>query len=311
MIVKPIKTEIAGITIIEGYRLVTSYSQIDKYQNCGYSWFLKYIEKIRVDIKAKALEYGLAVHETFEFYFEMSKLGVFVPQDEMIKYFNKVFKDHEIPFDDEAEEEANLKEGIVAVDRIYIPINEVEKVMVDPDNEIIGVEEDFEVTIELPSFIKVAYLDENGDPQILETDQVTIIGFIDLVMKTKEGIVVVDHKSGKTLFDKHKLNENLQFPIYGMAIKKKYGVLPVRYYYNFTKLHKGQVLKLERETEKDFILDQDRIDRSVIEIIKVFKKMNKEKHTAKPTFLCYWCDYSKYKGGQCARSSDFKPKNAK
>ncbi len=297
--------------MIEGYRLVTSYSQIDKYLQCPFSWFLKYIEKIRADIKAKALEYGLAVHETMEFYFEMANLGVFVPHGELVKFFYKKFKDHEIPFDSEDEEKEYFKEGVVAIDRIYNPVNEVEKIMVDPDTEILGVEEDFELEIELPSPIKVAYIDEDGNPQILETDKVYIIGFIDLVLRTKEGIVVVDHKSGKTLFSKDKLEENLQFPIYAMAILEKYGELPVRSFYNFTKLHKHQVLVLEKVSEKDVVLDEARLIRSKTEIIGVFKKMNKPKHTAKPSFLCYWCDYSVHKLNVCKRSSDFKPKNAK
>ncbi|MGE6227589.1 RecB family exonuclease [Paenibacillus chitinolyticus] len=311
MIVKPIKTEVAGIEIIEGYRLVTSYSQLDKYLTCPFSWFLKYIEKIQSDIKAKALEYGLAVHETMEFYFEMQKLGVFVPQGELVKYFFKTFKEHEIPFDSEDEEKDYYKEGIIAIDRIFNPVNEVERVMVDPENVILGVEEDFELEVELLSPIQVAYIDDAGHPQILEADRVYIIGFIDLVMRTKEGIVVIDHKSGKTLFDKHKLAENLQFPIYAMAILKKYGELPVRSYYNFTKLHKCQVLKLEAKSEKDHVLDEARLIRSKAEILGIFKKMNRPKHTAKPSFMCYWCDYSKHKLNVCKRSSDFKPKSAK
>lgn len=301
MIVKPIKTDIAGMEVIEGYRLVTSYSQIDKYLQCPYSWYLKYVEKIESNIKAKALEYGLAVHETLEYFFDMRKLGIDLLEPEVKNYYKTSFNKREIPFDSFEEEMDYLEQGVIAVDRLYSPVNEVEKLMVDPTTEILGVEESFEVVIKLPKKIEVAFVDHEGQQKILKTDEVTIVGFIDLVLRTPDGIVIIDHKSGKTLFDKKKLEENLQFPIYCMAILEKYGELPVKNLYNFTKLHKCQ----------EVVVDESRIEKSKEDCISVFKKMNRAKHTAKPSFLCFWCDFSMHKLNVCNKSSDFKPKSAR
>jgi hypothetical protein len=86
-----------------------------------------------------------------------------------------------------------------------------------------------------------------------------------------------------------------------MAVKQMYGELPVMCYYNFTKLHKCQKVSISEE----------RLEQSEQEIVAVFKKMKQTRHSAKPSFLCYWCNYSKYQLNICKYSSDFKPKSAK
>lgn len=313
MIVKDIKVEVAGIQIVDGKRLVSSYSQIDKFLQCPYSWYLKYILKLPQGEKAKALDYGLAIHETKEHFFVARMVGINLSENDMLSFYHKAFHDHDIPFDSSEEKLEYYKEGQTAVKRLFNPVNEVEKLMVDPNMTILGVEEYFEVEIELPKpVMAIVGVDEYGEVIRQEYDKVVIIGYIDLILKDEQGrVYVIDHKSGKKVFDKKKLEENLQFPIYAMALKEKYGVLPYQSWYNFTKVHTGQVIKQEAEGEKDVTLDDKRLVESKKEIIKVFKKMAGAKHTAKPSFLCYWCDYSKHKKNNCERSSDFKPKTAK
>lgn len=281
--------------IYKNGRMVSSYSQIDKYLQCPYSWYLKYIEGNKSEQRSKHLEYGLAVHETLEYYFKKRKEDNEVSLDEMLDIYNLFFDMHDIPFDDEAERQKCYDEGVNCLKRLYIPINELDNLLAG-DIKILGVEMDLDLPISVPEFEIVL-----PDGEIKKFSEVYIIGFIDLVLKTDEGIIVIDHKSGSTLFDKDKLAHNLQFPIYAMAVKKAFGVLPVRSYYNFTKLHKWQ----------EVVVDEDRLIEAEKEIVKVFKKMGKTKHTAKPSYLCYWCDWSKYKEAICKFSSDFKPKSAK
>lgn len=286
------------------YRLQTSYSQIDKYLSCGMSWYLRYVESIKSTEKQKALEYGLATHESFEFFFEMRDLGIDLTEDGIKDDFISRFNVRDIPFDSEEEKEDNLKQGLIAMERLFRPVTEVEKLMVADTTEIIGIEKDFELIIRLPKPIEVAYTDKEGNEQIHESDEVYVIGFIDLVLRTPEGIVVVDHKSGKTKFDKDKLAHNLQFPLYCLAIYEIYGEYPIACFYNFSKIHLSQKV----------VIDEERMEQCKKECVKVFKKMGKpekSKHACKPSFLCYWCDYSKHKMDICEKSSDFKPKSAK
>ena len=256
--------------------LCSSYSQIDLYERCPYQWWLKYVQQSQSNIASKHLGYGLAIHETLELFFKMHCNGELPPYDVMVSMYYHFLNVHSIPYDSYEEEMEWTMEGLLMLERLYNPKNELEKLMTTA--KIIGVEKSFVVPL-------------HG---------VNIIGFIDLVLKTYDGIIVVDHKSGKKMFDKSKLNDNLQFPIYAMAIKNEYGELPVKNYYNFTKVHNLQ----------EASVTEQKIKEAELRISKIFKKMSKKKHTPKPCALCYWCDFSKYKMNICTYSSDWKPKSA-
>lgn len=299
-------------------RLVTSYSQIDKFLQCPKNWAFKYVEKIQIpEMPAKALEYGLAIHETLEAFFRSvakhqewlydKYTNIFEHEypdimslEKLLEVYELIWEMRKIPFVSEEEEVAFKKEGRIALERLYNPIIELERLMVNA--RVVAVEKHFELPIKLdePISVKTGY-DEYGEEIYGEFDTVWVIGFIDLVIETEAGIIVIDHKSGATLFDKEKLATNLQFPIYAMHIKLENGKLPIKSYYNFTKLHKQQ----------EVLITEERLEEARIEMIKIFKKMARAKYSAKPSYLCYWCDYSKHKAGVCKFSSDFKPKSAK
>lgn len=262
--------------------LYSSYSQLDLYERCPYQWYLKYIEGDRTAIVSKYLEYGSAIHETLEELFKMLCNGEKPELQEITRRYHHYIKIHEIPFDSYEEEMEYVMEGLLMLERLYEPKNELEKLMMT--SKIIGVEKEFKVNV----------------------DGVDIIGFIDLVLRTDDGIVLVDHKSGKSLFDKTKLQTNLQFPIYAMAMKNEYDELPYKCFYNFTKLHKFQ--------EK--LLTANDVHEAEVRIKKLFKKMGKPKdrkpeHKPKPSYLCYWCDYGLYNTSICTYSSGWKPKTHK
>lgn len=240
------------------------------YLQCPRRWKMKYIDNMRFDHKVKHLEYGLAVHETYEkFFADQPEMG------ELIDYFKKNSEEREIPFDSPVEEMEFMMEAEIAFNALYDPQSDIEKLMVE--SEIVGIEEDFEY----------------------ELDGVTILGFIDLIVRDDMGLVCIDHKSGKPI-KADKLKTDWQFPIYAMAIKEKYGEYPYAYYYNYPRFH-----DFKRVT-----IPESRIELTKEEIKKTFKKMARKSHSAKPTPLCYWCDYGKYHGGQCKASSNWKPKGA-
>lgn len=253
----------------------SSYSQIEKYLQCPYSWFLKYVEGIKDETKSEYLEYGLAVHETLEVYFKYKKkYNKVMPLDKILETYNRHFIKHNIPFEQPESEIEALIEGKITLERLYNPSNDLEKLF--EKAKILGVETPFEIVI----------------------DGITIKGFIDLILGLDDKIYLIDHKSGGKLFDKSKLQTNLQFPIYAIAIKNMFNKLPDKCFYNFTKLHKFQ----------EVIVDDDRINKSVEEIKKVFKKMLNKKYNPKPCPLCYWCDFGLYKLNICQYSSDWRPK---
>lgn len=294
-------------------RLVSSYSQIDKYLQCPTNWEFKYIDGINFEIKSKHLEYGLAVHETLEAIFDYLKGGNFMDFN-MSAYYKEMFTTlidcREVPFDSEQEKEEWINCGLEMIDSLLNQGSEFEKMLMN--SEILGVELPFEVPIEImPIEIED---EETGETNTFDT--VYIIGFIDLVLKTPDGIVIIDHKSGGKKFAKGKLRTNLQMPIYAMAIKELYGELPVKAYYNFTRIHEVQEVIIvenvlpemelamdKRGAKEIYCLSPDDAER---EIRHVFFKMNSGNHNANPTPLCYWCDFS----GICAKASKWKPKKS-
>lgn len=270
-------------------RLLSSYSQIDMFLQCPYRWYLQYVLGKRVEGRYKALEYGSAVHETLEVYFDNKQKGAPTPKDELIEIYDIMFDMHRIPFDNEEEKKLFHHEGLVMINRLYSPVNEMDKLLSSDDVEILGVEMELDLEFPIKPVFRTS-IDENGEEQEEEFETAHIVGFIDLVLRTKDGIIIIDHKSGKNMFKKDKLETNLQFPIYAMAVMEKFGEMPHKCMYNFTKVHDYQ----------EVIVDEKRIQESRKEIIKILNKMGhprldidgSPKFTAKPQFLCGWCDYS-------------------
>lgn len=269
--------------------LKSSYSQIDMFLQCPYRWYLNYYLDKRTEGRFKALEYGSAVHETLEEYFDARKNGIVMTQEELVDIYHMMFEMHRIPFDSEEEKELFLHEGLMMINRLYNPINAMDKLLSSTDVEILGVEMPLDLEIPIKPVRRII-IDENGEENEVEFETAHIIGFIDLVLRTESGIIVIDHKSGKNKFKKDKLESNLQFPIYAMAILEKYGELPVKSMYNFTRVHDYQ----------EVFIDSKRVAESRQEIAKIFNKMGHPrleidgtpKFTAKPQFLCGWCDFS-------------------
>ena len=278
--------------------MVSSYSQLEKFEKCPNSWALRYISKNKVDVKSKHLEYGLALHETLEFIFNDTRSKYKIPLPFVYDLYNYNFNKRNIPFDNEIEEMEWRMEGMITLESLILQQTTFDQLLMG--SKIIGVEMPFEIPIHVDG-LKLAdcfFNTENLASSLVDYDTVYIKGFIDLVVETEQGIIVIDHKSGGKVFDKHKLTTDLQFPIYGMAINSLLGKYPIKYYYNFTRLHKSQIVEVNEQRIKD---ENERI-------IADFKKMGRGKYTARPTPLCYWCDYSRYKTGICLKSSTWKPK---
>ena len=312
--------------ILRNGRLVTSYSQLDKFIKCPYNWELKYIDKIDIDVKSKHLEYGLAVHEVLEHVFntikhnqgnEMILAGLEEPKEvslgEAKEMLINLITEKEVPFDSPEEKETWIEAGFKMLEDLMNKETEFHELMMD--SEIIGVELPFELPIDIMPMEVL-----NPVTGEMEThDTVWVIGFIDLILRTPEGIVMIDHKSGSKKFDKAKLRADLQFPIYTKAIMHIFNELPVKAYYNFTKIHDfQQVLITEEITPEMEAVMNKRGPKEIYcmtpegaerEIRQVFAKMAMPEHPACPTPLCYWCDYGYHLYGICTKSSQWQPKS--
>lgn len=285
-----------------------SYSQINNFLTCPRKWRYEYIDKSIGKQESIFLSYGSAVHLVLENLLKLQgseydnkTLELGSTEDEVIEIGLERIRSEIEPFKDEGDIELLLQQA-----RLNFDLFKRKKAFysfLSDSPKIIGVEDDFVLTI----------------PTVLDDEEVDIKvrGFIDLIYEDKDGIVVVDHKTSKKKFQKQKRREDLQLPIYFMAVEDKYGEYPYKGTYNFTKLNQFQdtlfvpkvTSKMEDEMNErgpKYIYGRDPIS-TKREIIKTFKAMNDEKKrsVAKPSPLCYWCNAKDI----CPDRSYWKPKD--
>lgn len=273
-----------------------SYSQIDTFHQCPQKWTYRYIDKIKFDEQNIHLDYGSAVHKGLENAFLELKDSHKLSDEDMLQLVETLSKDY--AYGDPQDE--LYKFAIEDMKRLIHYQGFYEKIK---DKEIVGVEDEFDLKI----------------PTMFcgEEVEINIKGFIDLIYRDSDNkLVVVDHKTSKKKFDKNKRRNNLQIPIYFMAIKDKYGEYPKSGIYNFTKLNtfQEQLFTTKVTTEQNELMNKrnpkevwskDPED-SRKEIIQTFKDMNNKKarEIAKPSPLCHWCEMKAI----CPNASNWKPK---
>lgn len=274
-----------------------SYSQIDTFHQCPRKWTFRYVDGLVFESANIHLDYGSAVHKGLEIGFNQLKDDKVLEVEELLQSTMLLSRDYAY-----GDKDKTLKElAIEDIERLIHFQGFYENIK---GKEIIGVEDEFNLTI--PAMF-------SG-----EEVEITIKGFIDLIYKDTDGkLVVVDHKTSKKKFDKAKRRNNLQMPIYFLAVKEKYGEYPKSGIYNFTKLNDYQEsLFAEKVTKEQDEIMNKRSPKTIWskspkdttkEIIKTFKDMNnvKKRQKTKPSPLCYFCDYRPI----CSEASNWKPKN--
>lgn len=276
-----------------------SYSQIETFEQCPKKWSFRYIDKIVIEMQNIHLDYGSAVHQGLENAFKDLRDNHSLSEEDLLQTVNTLSYDYAYG---DAKSEL-YKYAIEDMKRLINYQGFYEKIK---DKEIVGIEDEF--NLKIPAMF-------GG-----EDTEINIKGYIDLIYRDDDGkLVVVDHKTSKKKFDKKKRRTNLQIPIYFLAIKDKYGEYPKAGIYNFTKLNDYQEsLFTEKVTAEQEELMNKRNPKeiwakdptnTVKDIVHAFKDMNniKLRETAKPSKLCYWCDYNVI----CPNASNWKPKEKK
>lgn len=283
-----------------------SYSQINNFHNCPRKWSYQYIDNIKTTGKSIYLEYGSAVHYVLENMLRYTQnkdfkteLGSSISdiRTNGLEYVTERIKDFK------GEDLYDLTQLADSEFKRYLNKEGFYAEILDDNTKIEGVEEPF--SLEIQTLLK-------GKEVVF-----TLRGFIDLVYRDRNGLVVVDHKTSKSKFQKKKRRDDLQLPIYFMAIHQKYGEYPYKGVYNFTKLNIQQETtftpKVTRKMEEAMNERNPKIiygtdpQQAKKEIIQTFKDMNNEKkrRKANPSPLCYFCDYKQ----MCDKASDWVPKD--
>lgn len=280
-----------------------SYSQINNFHTCPRKWTFQYIEGIPSPSDSIHLVYGSAVHSVLENLLKVESgnkdLELGSTHQEVLSNGLEFIRKEIEPFRETEDVDFLLDSAKEDFERFITGTGFYKRMKGHP---IIGIEDEFLLTI----------------PTVHQREEVeiNIKGFIDLIYRDENGIVVVDHKTSKKVFDKAKRRKDLQLPIYFMAIEQKYGEYPYKGTYNFTKLNKHQETLFANNISKAMDERMNKRNPNKIygcpptkakrEIIETFKDMNDEKKrwTAKSSPLCFWCNYKSI----CADASDWKPK---
>lgn len=257
----------------------------------------------RESVTAEALSLGGAVHKTLEDYYLGIKSGKSWELGEARDLLERNMDDYNIPFTSEenrdiaTDQHMSMMDGLVnGTNNLYNLLNECE--VVDCEKEFVyRFPLDFEI-----KYNKMVY------------NEVYIIGSIDMIVKDEDGgLIAIDFKSSKKVFDNQKIKKNLQLPIYSLVIQDIYGRLPVKTLYYFTRLDELQ----EKPVIKEHIDDCERIyfksgqkkgqlkerEKCVQdikdELMSIFELQyatGMSAYQPNITPLCSWCEYSKIYG---------------
>lgn len=175
-----------------------SFSRLRAYEDCGYSFFLRYIEE-EEEAQHFYAEYGSLIHGILEQFYS----GVITKEQALSKFMIGFVLD--LP--DE------VKPSIT--EKYYQQGKEYLSSLAMPKEKIVGIEETFNFKV--------------GD--------YPFIGFVDLLLEDENGLIIQDHKSHILRRGTKKQKEKFdsfakQLYLYSAGIEQKYGRLPHKIRFN-------------------------------------------------------------------------------
>ncbi|MBI5765649.1 ATP-dependent helicase [Candidatus Falkowbacteria bacterium] len=254
--------------ILENFLPATfSFSQIRAFESCPYQYRFAYILKVPTKGNPQ-FSFGKTIHSTMQKFFQLVNLRKMSQQknlfgdeaesgsptgEELLKIYEMSFIDDWYP--DRKTKEQYFEKGKKALKEFY------EK---HKDN--------------LP---EVKFLEYPFNLKIKNDVVYAFFGVIDRVDKTKEGIRIVDYKTGRV---KNKLEpeDKEQLLIYQLAAQEvmKEKVKELIFYY------------IEENKEMAFLGTDKELDKLKKKIIDIIEEIKKGSFPPKPGNICQWCDFN-------------------
>lgn len=292
-------------------KLAVSYSQLDTFLTCPRRWMYRYLKGYGKSDDTESTQLGTQIHASIEEYCKRLSEGYEWTVAEAIDLVQNNLNKRTIKFKDVDEEIVEQHKAMM--EGLVTGSGELAKLLDKCD--VLAQELEFKLPIKLPFKVR--------DEQMNLYDEVILNGFIDLVLKDREtgGIIVIDHKTGKSLFKPIKLRTNLQLPIYSLVIKSVYGELPKRCSYYFTRFDKLQDVQplapdeasaecvyFKTGKKKGQLKSKQRtVDDIVAELLSIFKRMYAQNtYTTSSTPLCSWCPFGAYGDLRCDDAQFYK-----
>ena len=184
-----------------------SHSQLTSFQRCPHYFKLKYIDGKDGPNNFYAI-FGSIMHEVLEMdAISQKEFKKHLSKRELCDHYDRLWASSEDVYPDKSTRKEYRERGYDIIDWI----------LRQPIEHVIEVESEF--LIESPIL------------------SVPVKGIIDLVVQTKDGLVIADYKTGKP-FTQRDTDNSLQASIYGAAVMKIHDNIPVRYEFRFVYVDK-------------------------------------------------------------------------
>lgn len=284
-----------------------SYSKLETFLNCPFSYKFKYEDKNYPRVSSLAMRIGTVLHYALEL-----KANARIKNEEVDYDYIKNIAYKGIRDDIK-------KEHIIGIDELkkqYFEdwyttddasgMNYEEKIKLFFDKVLPTRVDDREYT---PIGAEVSF-------EFVYDNRIIFHGFIDRVDRRKEDpnwLKICDYKTSRKVFPDSKIKTPLQHIVYDLACIYIYGVIPEEHEYDFILLDKKQ-------TSEDGVCSKGYLKRGITKIDKTLDEIEElsrsKDYKPKPSPLCYWCPYHsdsphsdpKYKG-DCAYHSLWTPEN--
>jgi len=230
-----------------------SQSSLSMWHRCPLQWMFRYVENLPTEVpKNHAAILGTALHEVIDEMYKKENFNFKFLSNNWKEVFTKVCDKENIKFDNVKQEQYRIREGHKILG-VYFNSASKRGFLIPP----ISTEASFKVP--LKSF--------------------SLIGRIDLVIKPKDEILIIDYKSSKREITQKQLDNDKQLTFYSWAARKELGIREekVGLFY----LRTGNIIWSKRERNDYLSL--------AMEAIQAMKKIRAGKFY--PSFRCRFCEY--------------------
>jgi putative RecB family exonuclease len=227
-----------------------SSSSINDYIECGLLYKFGRIDRLPMEFKSDALEFGSAIHATLAEFYQFKMVGDILP----LKIVHQCFETNwrllaegrdDIRYSEEKDYETLLREGKELLSVWYAKL-------LEDDFKILSIEEGFTFTIP-------------GVP-------LAIIGATDLVEEDPSGaIIITDFKTSGKAYSIDEVDKNPQMTIYQMALKDN-GYADREILLKFDTLIKTKTPKFEQYWTTRSEIDERRMVRKIKEVLEGITK---------------------------------------
>jgi putative RecB family exonuclease len=239
--------------------MIYSHSSISSFKQCPYKFKLRYIDKIRPEVKQSIEAFmGSIVHEVLEDLYHLVKIGK-IPkfnelQTKLIEKWKKLWNDNILIVKKEKTKENYFESALMFIKNYYdsyYPFNQ---------GEIVGIEEKVNINIEGKE----------------------LVGYIDRLEKRKGVYYIIDYKTNNWLKSQDDLDHDNQLATYQIYVMEKYNTDKVILNWHFLKFN--ELLQSKRTNEQIINLKKELVNSiNKIENAKEFKTCKSR--------LCDWCEY--------------------